>query len=158
MSRLPSVCPSQHFEVTKKIFKKKWRRNKNLSILEHWSKKFRLFNENISTGLSKLHPTSHLKHSEEELFLEKVICLIILSGSLRKNSRNCGKIFSARLWPLLCKYPRKQFKEGQFYREKKAFLSFSDIGLFFRFPSKTLSRLLKLLLTCPWEKVEKGKN
>ena len=42
----------------KKIFKKKWRANKNLSILEHWSKKFRLFIENISTGLSKLHPTS----------------------------------------------------------------------------------------------------
>ena len=58
LSKLPSVCPSKHFEVTKIFLKKKWRRNKNLSIFEHWSKNLRLFKENISTGLSKLHPTS----------------------------------------------------------------------------------------------------
>ena len=49
---------SQHFEVTKIFLKKKWRRKKNLSIFEHWSKNLRLFNEIISTGFSKLHPTS----------------------------------------------------------------------------------------------------
>ena len=55
----------------KKNFKKKWRRNKNLSILEHWSKKFRLFNENISTGLSKLHPTSAFETFWGRTFLGK---------------------------------------------------------------------------------------
>ena len=42
----------------KKKFQKEMKEKKKLSILEHWSRKFRLFNENISAGLSKLHPTS----------------------------------------------------------------------------------------------------
>ena len=51
----------------KKIVRKKWRRNKNLSILEHWSKKFRLLPKTFPRGFQNCIPRLHLKHSEEEL-------------------------------------------------------------------------------------------
>ena len=70
LSKLPSVCPSEHFEGTKKVLKKKWKRKK-LSILEHWSKNFRLSNENISAGFQNCIPRLHLKLYEEERFYGK---------------------------------------------------------------------------------------
>ena len=139
LSKLPSVCPSQHFEVTKIFLKKKWRRKKNCPFSNIGRKICDLLTKLFPRGFQNCIPRLHFKHSEEEIFLEKVICLIILSGNWRKNSRNCGKIFSARLWPLLCKYPRKQFKEGQFYREKKHFYHFRTMSFFSLFHRKHLA-------------------
>ena len=114
---------------------------KNLSTLEHWSKNFRFSNENISAGFSKLQPTSPFETNwGRTFFLKKVICLIILSGNWRKKFRNCGKIFAARLLPLLCKYSREHFQAGQFYWEKKnIFITFGHWAFFLVFHRKHLA-------------------
>ena len=99
---------------------------------------FSLLSEKLQHGFQNCIPCLHLKLSEEERFLEEVICLIILSGNWRKNSHICGKNFSARLLPLLRKYPRKQFKERQFYWEKKnIFIAFGRWAFFWFFIEKT---------------------
>ena len=114
----------------KKKFQKEMKEKKNWPFWNIGRKICDFLTKLFPRGFQNCIPRLHLKHSEEEIFLEKVICLIILSGNWRKNSGNCGKIFSARLLPLLCKYPRKQFKEGQFYREKKQFYHFQTLGFF----------------------------
>ena len=159
LSKLPSVCPSEHFEGTKKVLKTKWRRNNILSLFEHWTKNFRHFNENISTGLSKLHPTSPFETIwGRTFFFEKSYLFDNLFRKLEEKFSELQQNIFGKLPPLLCKYPRKHFKEGQFYWEKKNIFKTFGHWAFFCFSSKTFSRLLKLLLTCPWEKPEKGKN